>query len=81
MSKLIVFFGTEAARRRFVKDRQLDPRRVLLAVSLANRGGLHGFAEPVDTWIADHDGLRPESREELWRQIDLLNHLHGKKPA
>ena len=78
--RLIVFYGTEEERRRWVRERNIDPQSVLLSSNALR--SLQGRAGTVETWIASgNDGLSQEESLRLSQQIRLLNNLYGKEPT
>lgn len=77
---MIVFHGTQQQRQYWVREKNLNPRYVLLAATAMRY--LLGWAGPVDTWIASgDDGLSKEESLALAQQIRLLNNLYGKDPT
>ena len=77
-TRLTVFFGTEAERRYWVRQKDLDDSRVLLARTAGRT--LNGRSEPVDTWYCSgHHGLSARSVLQLHRYIALLNFLYEKE--
>ena len=76
---LIVFFGTESERRNYVHGRKIDPRRVLLAAAVVNRGGLRGYAGPVETILCSAAGVDNKGYFALMDEINQMNVLYGKQ--
>jgi hypothetical protein len=78
-TRMIVFFGTEQQRQHWVREKNLDDRRVLLAHRAFNRQLLYGLREQVDPWVCSGtDGLDSESRRRLLDQIHTINQTLGR---